>query len=105
MLYIDVPDHNDSFSRVVLEDREVLLRFTYNAREDYWAFGVYDNEETPILTMCKIVPNFPLTFFYDGLDLPKGIFGAVTDLAQIGREAFNTTAARFVFIPLSDLTD
>ena len=40
MLYIDVPDHNDSFSRVVLEDREVLLRFTYNAREDYWAGGV-----------------------------------------------------------------
>ena len=103
MLYIDVPDQNDSFSRVVLDSREVLLRFTFNATGGYWSFGVYDTEETPILAMSKVVPNFPLTFFYGSLDLPDGLFGAISDLERIGRQDFQEKNARFVFIPSSDL--
>lgn len=103
MLYIDVPDHNDSFSRVVLDGREVLLRFTFNATGGYWTFGVYDTEEAPVLTMTKVVPNFPLTFFYESLDLPSGLFGALSDLARIGRDDFKEGRARFVFVPMSDL--
>ena len=103
MVYIDVPDHNDSFSRVVLGGEEVLIRFTYNARFDYWSFGIYDLEERPVLAMSKIVPCAPLTHFYGSLDLPDGIFGALTDLDHIGRESFKTKEARFVFIPASDM--
>lgn len=105
MLYIDVPDHNDSFSRVVMEDKEVLIRFTYNARCDYWSFGIYDKEETPILAMCKIVPCAPLTHFYGSLDLPSGVFGVLTDLDHVGRDAFLSKTARFVYIPETDLED
>lgn len=105
MLYIDVPDLNDSFSRAVLDGKEILLRFTFNVAGGYWCFGVYDTEESPVLTMAKVVPNFPLTFFYGSLDLPSGIFGALSDLERIGRDDFKNGKAQFVFIPISDLEE
>ena len=105
MVYIEVPDQNDSFCRVVLDEREVLLRFTYNASHDYWSFGVYDLEERPILAMCKIIPLSPLTHFYGSLELPRGVFGVLTELEHIGRRAFIGKEARFVFIPTSDLEE
>lgn len=104
MVYIEVPDQNDSFSRVVLGGEEVLIRFTYNASYDYWSFGIYDLEENPVLAMCKIVPQSPLTHFYQSLGLPEGIFGALSDLSSIGRDSFVDKDAKFVFIPYSDLT-
>lgn len=85
--------------------REALIRFTYNARCDYWSFGIYDMEESPVLAMCKILPRAPLTHFYGSLDLPSGVFGVLTDLDHIGREAFMTHEARFVFIPQTDFEE
>ena len=34
------PDLHDSFSRVVLNNTEYLIRFTYNDAGDYWTFGL-----------------------------------------------------------------
>ena len=39
---ITPPDMHDSFSRVVLNNTEYLIRFTYNDTGDYWTFGLYD---------------------------------------------------------------
>ena len=42
MLYIEVPDMNDSVSTLSIDGKEYGLRFTYNERYDYWSFGLYD---------------------------------------------------------------
>ncbi|WP_203227532.1 phage baseplate plug family protein [Calorimonas adulescens] len=105
MQYITPPDLNDSFSRVVLGGKEYLLRFTYNDTFGYWSFGIYDLEETPIVAMTKIVPNSPLTFFYENRDLPSGVFGVITDLEKVGRNDFINGKAVFVFIPYEDLKE
>ena len=39
---IEVPDMNDSVSRVVLSGTAYLIRFTYNDSKDYWKFSLYD---------------------------------------------------------------
>ena len=39
---ITPPDMHDSFSRVVLNNTEYLIRFTYNDTGDYCTFGLYD---------------------------------------------------------------
>lgn len=103
MQYITPPDLNDSFSRVVLSGKECLLRFTYNDTAGYWSFGIYDQEETPVVASIKIVPNFPLTFFHENTDLPSGVFGVVTDLEKVGRNDFINGKALFAFIPFEDL--
>lgn len=105
MIYIQVPDMNDSLSTVTIDDKEWLLRFTYNEIGDYWSFGIYDLEEEPILAMTKIVPNFPLIHFYNYTDLPNGVFGALSTEGRIGRETFNDGKAEFVFIPIEELEE
>lgn len=35
MLYINVPDMNDSMSTISIGGREYALRFTYNEKYDY----------------------------------------------------------------------
>ncbi len=97
------PDLHDSFSRVVLNNTEYLIRFTYNDAGDYWTFGLYDGEQRPLATGIKLVPNSPLNFFYPCSGLPDGTFGVLSDLDRIGRRAFLDCRARFVFIPNSDL--
>ena len=101
--FITVPDLNDSFSRIVLDDKEVLLRFTYNVFGEFWTFGIYELDETPIVASIKIVPNTPLNLWYIDSRLPFGDFGAISDLERIGRNDFSNGNAKFVFIPYKDL--
>ena len=41
---IEVPDLNDSMSRVVLNGKAYLIRFTWNDRGGFWKFGLYDTQ-------------------------------------------------------------
>lgn len=98
MLYIDVPDMNDSMVNISIDDKEFVLRFTYNEKYDYWSFGIYDEDENPIVAMTRIVPGFDLLHYYSDVDLPDGVFGCLSDSENVGREAFNERTAEFVFM-------
>lgn len=103
MLYITVPDENDSMSQLTIGDKDYYIRFTYNESYDYWSFGLYDAEEEPIIAMTRIVPNFPLLHFYSDGSLPDGVFGCISDTEKVGREAFNNETAEFIFIPFDEM--
>lgn len=100
--YIDVPDKNDSMSRITLSSREYFIRFTYNARHEYWCFSLYNTDQELLLGMVKIVPLSPLTEYYTYAELPDGKFGCEAE-ADIDRVAFKNGTARFFYIPNSDL--
>lgn len=103
MLFVKVPDMNDSMSSLSIDGTEYLLRFTYNERHDYWSFGLYKGDGEPVIAMTRIVPNFPLFHYYTDVDIPDGIFGCLSDTAEVGREAFNDRTAEFVYIPNAEL--
>lgn len=103
MLFVKVPDMNDSMSSLSIDGTEYLLRFTYNERYDYWSFGLYKGDGEPVIAMTRIVPNFPLLHYYTDADIPDGIFGCLSDTAKVGREAFNDRTAEFVYIPNAEL--
>lgn len=105
MLYIKVPDMNDSVSTLSIDGVEYGLRFTYNEKYDYWSFGLYDENMEPIIAQTRIVPNFPIFHFYTESDIPKGIFGCLSSLEAVGRNAFNDVTAEFVYIPTIELED
>ena len=105
MLYIKVPDMNDSMSALSIDGAEYLLRFTYNEKYDYWSFGLYSIEEKPIIAMTKIIPTFPLLHYYTYAEIPDGTFGCISDLENVGRQAFNDRTAEFVYIPNAELED
>ena len=48
---IEVPDLNDSMSRVVLNGKAYLIRFTWNDRGGFWKFGLYDTQSQPIVDL------------------------------------------------------
>lgn len=104
MIYIGVPDMNDSISYLSIDRKEYGLRFTYNEIGDYWNFGLYRADNTPIVAMTRIVPNFPLFFFYTDSELPDGIFGCLSDRETVGRYAFTDGTAEFVYIPNIEVT-
>lgn len=97
---IEVPDMNDSVSRVVLAGTAYLIRFTYNDTCDYWKFSLYNAQNEPIVLGIKIVPRFPLNVFYGVTKLPDGVFGVMTKLERIGRNDFVDGNAQFVFCPV-----
>ena len=96
---IEVPDMNDSISRVVLENVAYHIRFTFNMEGDYWKFGLYNTQGEPISQGVKIVPNFPLNLFIGSEKMPLGVFAALTKLDRIGRNDFRDDKAKFVFCP------
>ncbi len=98
-MIIDVPNMNDSVSRVVLNGTAYLIRFTYNDTKDYWKFGLYTAQNEPIVIGIKIVPQFPLNVFCGVTKLPFGVFGVFSKLDRIGQNDFANGNARFVFCP------
>lgn len=105
MLYISVPDMNDSVSSITIKGKQYLIRFTYNGTGDYWSFGIADNDDTPIIASTKIVPCFPLTHFYTFTDLPDGIFGVLTGEERLTRNSFKEGKAEFVYIPWEEVKE
>lgn len=105
MLYIKVPDQNDSMSTLSIDGVEYLLRFTYNEKYDFWNFGLYTVAEEPIIAMTRIVPNFPIMHYYTYTEIPDGIFGCLSDTDKVGRQAFNQQTAEFVYIPKVELEE
>lgn len=98
---IEVPDLNDSISRVVLNGSAYLIRFTYNDTKDYWKFSLYNSQSEPIAVGIKIVPRFPLNVFCGVTKFPNGVFGVMTKLDRIGRNDFANGKAQFVFCPVN----
>lgn len=105
MLYINVPNMNDSVSNIRIEGKEYKIRFTYNEKFDYWSFGIMDKDNNPIIAMTKIVPNFPIFHYYTDTNIPQGIFGCISDKQTVGRNAFTDKTAEFIFIPLKELEE
>jgi hypothetical protein len=96
---------NDSISTLSIDGTEYGLRFTYNEKYDYWSFGLYDEDGEPIIAMTRIVPNFPIFQYYTDAQIPDGIFGCLSDIGTVGREAFNDLTAEFVYIPNVELEE
>ena len=99
-IVIEVPDMNDSVSRVVLAGTPYMIRFSYNDTLDYWKFSLYNSQNEPIVIGVKIVPRFPLNVFYGVTKLPNGVFGVMTKLNRVGRNDFSNGKAQFVFCPV-----
>ena len=97
-LEIYVPDMNDSFSRVLLDGTEYLLRFTWNDTKGRWYFGVYTVLREPIEQGLKLVPQFPVNMQYIDKRLPPGIFGVYTNLEAVGRSDFINGKAIFAYV-------
>ena len=97
---IEVPDMNDSVSRIVLNNTAYQIRFTWTDTGGYWKFSVYDPQSQPIVVGIKIVPRFPINLFYGVTRLPTGVFGVMTKLDRIGRKDFVDGNATFVFCPV-----
>lgn len=96
-IIIEVPDMNDSMSRIVLNGVPYQIRFSYNDTKDYWKFSLYDTQRNPIALGIKIVPNFPLNIFCGVTQLPFGVFAARSKLDHIGRNDFKNSKAEFIF--------
>jgi len=95
---ISVPDMNDSFSRVVLDGTQYLLRFTWNETAQRWSFGLFTTQREPLMQGLRIVPRFPLNLQTVDERIPNGIFGVFTDFESVGREDFINGRAAFVYI-------
>lgn len=104
MIYITVPDINDSIGRIELYGKQFYIRFTYNSYGDFWNFGFYDSKMKPLLPMTRVVENCALNYYYTYTDFPNGIFGAVSS-GRIGRDSFKDSSAKFVFLDEGELKE
>ena len=96
---ISVPNLNDSFSRIVLDNVQYLLRFTWNEAAKRWSFGLYTLQREPIVVGIRLVPNFPLNLQVVDDGFPPGVFGVFCNFESIGRNCFAEDRATFAYIP------
>ena len=96
-IQIEVPDLNDSFSRISLLGRVYYLRFTWSDTASRWLFGLFDDKREPIYQGVKLVPNYPVNLITGTDNGPDGIFYAKCDAEAIGRSDFLTGKATFHF--------
>ncbi len=96
---ISVPDLNDSFSSVVLDGIQYLIRFTWNDTARRWSFGLFTIQKIPLTQGIKIVPRFPLNLQIVDDNFPSGVFGVYSEAETIGRDDFLTGRAVFAYIP------
>ena len=89
---------NDSFSRVVLDGKPYLIRFTFNDAANRWLFGLYTMQKEPLAVGIRIVSNFPLNLQIMDDNFPLGIFGVYTHLPSVGRDDFKNGNAIFAYI-------
>ena len=94
---ISVPDHNDSFSRVVLDGVQYQIRFTWNETAKRWSFGLYTMQREPIAVGIRLVPRFPLNLQIVDERIPMGVFGVYSDLKSVGRYDFLEGKAIFTY--------
>ena len=99
ILKISVPDHNDSFSRVVLDGVQYQIRFTWNETAGRWSFGLYTMQKEPLALGIRLVPRFPLNLQIVDERMPGGVFGVYSDNEAVGRGDFVSGAAAFGYIP------
>ena len=99
IIHISVPDHNDSYSRVVLDNVQYQLRFTWNESARRWSFGLYTMQKEPIAIGIKLVPRFPLNLQIVDDRYPAGVFGVYSDYEAIGRRDFIEGKAVLAYIP------
>ena len=99
ILKISVPDHNDSFSRVVLDGVQYQIRFTWNEAAGRWSFGLYTMQKEPVTVGIRLVPRFPLNLQVVDERLPRGVFGVYSDNEVVGRGDFLDGSATFAYIP------
>ena len=99
---ISVPDFNDSFSRVVLDQKQYLVRFSWNEAVGRWGFGLYTMQKEPIAVGIKLVPRFPLNLQVVDERYPAGIFGVYSDNEVVGRGDFLNGSAVFTYTPPQD---
>lgn len=99
MLIIHPPNCNDSFSRVVLDGTQYLLRFTWNDTAERWSFGLYTMQREPIAVGIRMVPRFPLNLPIAAAGFPPGVFGVYSGLESVGRNDFIDGKAVFAYIP------
>ena len=95
---ISVPDMHDSFSRVVLDGVQYLVRFTWSMAGERWHFGLYTMQREPLATGIKLVPRFPLNMQIVDDRFPAGVFGVYSDFDHIGRNDFIQGRAAFSYI-------
>jgi hypothetical protein len=95
---IGVPDLNDSFSRVVLDGVQYLIRFTWNDTAQRWSFGLFTMQREPLAQGIRLVPRFPLNLQIVDDNFPQGIFGVYSDLDNVGRNDFINGKAAFSYI-------
>jgi hypothetical protein len=99
-LEIFVPDFNDSFSRVVIDGTQYLIRFTWNDSARRWSFGLYTLQKEPIVENIRLVPRFPLNLQIVDERFPNGIFGVYSNFPAVGRNGFKDGQAVFAYISL-----
>ena len=98
-LIIEVPNFDESFSRVVLDGRAYLLQFKYNHVAERWRFGVYTLKQEPIAIGMAVVPQFPLNFQVVDDRMPNGLFVVFSNFEHIRRNDFVDGNATFVYVP------
>ena len=95
---ISVPNMNDSFSRVVLDGTQYLIRFTWNDTAQRWSFGLYTIQKEPLVQGQRMIPRFPLNLQIVDDTFPRGIFGVYSDFESVGRDDFINGKAIFAYI-------
>jgi len=68
------PDQASSSQTIAIEGITYKLFIYWNIRDEYWYFGLYLPDDTPVLNGIKMPVNYPLISSFFDENVPPGNF-------------------------------
>lgn len=98
MKIITFNDGSDIVSSVELESTTYKFRMLWNPGGYFWSMHLWDNNDNPLATNIKVVPNFPLLFNKHCFNVPAGEFVVITNQTVLDRDVFKDNRAYLVYV-------
>ena len=105
MLYIKVPDMNDSMSSLSIDGKEYILRLLTMRTMTIGVLDCMTGIKSPHHRHDKDCAEFPSAAFLHGYRDAGGDIWLSVGYGQDWREAFNDKTAEFVYIPNAELEE
>jgi hypothetical protein len=102
---IPIKDDTNHELTIALDGSTYRLRFLYNQLTDNWSIDINDEDNNPILSNLRLVPNFPLIKNYVQEGQPKGDFicNGKFDIQKITRNSFKDKDFELLYITEAEI--
>lgn len=103
MIVINLADHNDFITEVLLDGQVYFLHFGWNSEWRQWEMGIENTRNERIIAGVPVNPFTDILGAYRRLAIPQGAFIVLLENGDtLGRQSFVTGLASLIYLTVEE---